>query len=219
MDVRHFGLLRAGYALGMKTINLLIDLRIIRVFKCETVDPDYLETDQPIEWRCLNEHEIRQLARDGTHTEEFVRTALAKGDECYGGFDGDLLVSHGWYSTRPTDDEGLTFQFGSGYMYQYAASTHRQYRGRRITPVRGNLARREHLRRGYKGTVFTIDSHNFPALHAMSSGAEGVGRFVVLKFGRLAWIRTSRGCREHGFSLERPAEPVALPTASTRKAS
>jgi hypothetical protein len=211
-DIRHLGLVRTAYRIFMEAINLCFGLRIIRVFKKEGFDPHFLKSNQAFHYKFLDESQMFELARNPDYhlTEDFVRTALEKGDKCYGAFDGEALACFAWYSTQPTDDDGLTLHFKPGYYYGYAGFTHPQYRGRRLMATRGNRARREYLRHGFKGEVFTIDSHNFRSLRSASAslGIQDIGYIVVLKIGKHAWIHASRGCREHGIYLTMPAAAV-----------
>jgi hypothetical protein len=216
-DIRYFGVARNAYRALMKGINLCVGFRIVRVFKAEVVDPKFLDMNDAFGWQFLDESQMFALARnpDMRLTESFVRTALEKGDECYGGFDGEALACFCWYSNKPTDDEGLTLHFSPDYMYTHAAFTHPAYRGRRLSISRGNRARREFLRRGLKGEVFTIDSHNFRSLRGLGqdTGIQDIGTIVALKIGKHAWIHASRGCREHAIYLAKPAavpEPVPI---------
>jgi hypothetical protein len=211
-EIRHLGLVRTACRIFMEAVNVCFGLRIIRVFKKEIFDPDFLESNEAFQYKFLDESQMFELARnpDNHLTEDFVRTALEKGDECYGGFDGEALACFCWYSNKPTDDEGLTLHFGPDYYYGYAGFTHPKYRGRRLSTIRGNRARREHLRRGFKGEVFTINFHNFRSLRSASasSGLQDIGYVVALKIGKHAWIHNSRGCREHGVYLAKPAAAV-----------
>ena len=214
-DIRQFGVVRTAYEVFMKGINRCFCLRIVKVFKKEVYDPAFVENHEDFQWRFLSERRMFDLARDPDNqlTESFVRTALEKGDACYGGFDGEALACFGWYSNEPTDDDGLTFHFGPEYMYEYAAFTYPKYRGRRLSVSRGNRARREYLSRGFKGTVFTIDSHNFHSLRSslVSLGVQYIGCILVLKIGRHVWIHANRGCREQGVYLAKPAVAATRP--------
>lgn len=214
-DLRYLGLLRTGYQIMMKVINLCCDFRIIRVSKRETVHPDFLDDGDRLTWRFLDDRQLAELAAqpDGTLTPSAARAAIARGDECFGAFDGDQLACYAWYSNQPTDDDGLTVQFSPDYVYSYAAVTLPEYRGRRLHPIRMNRVLREYLARGRKGIVSTIDSQNFRALRgAAKLGVEEIGYVVVLKFGNRAWTYASSGCRRHGFSLSmpEPAPPAEL---------
>jgi Acetyltransferase (GNAT) family len=207
-DVKHLGVARTAYEVFMTAINLCVDLRIIKVIKREVVNPDFLESDEAFQWQFLDESQMFELARHPDYhlTESFVQTALEKGDECYACFDGDELACFGWYSNKPTDDEGLTFHFSPDYIYGYAAFTHPKYRGRRLHTIRICRALREYLDRGFKGVVSAVYSHNFRSLRAAArSGCQDIGYIFVLKIGGHAWIHVSRGCRQYGIYLAKPA--------------
>ncbi len=216
-DIRHFGVARTAYEVFMNGINLFFYLTIISVFKNELLNPDLPESNEAFHCKFLDESQLLELARnpDNKLTESFVQTALEKGDECHAGFDGEELACYAWFSNKPTDDEGFTFHFSPDYMYQYAAFALPKYRGRRLSLIRGGRARHEYLGRGFKGVVLTIESHNFRSLRAAypSLGLQYIGYIVALRIGRFAWILNSRGCREHGISLAKPAaapEPVPM---------
>jgi len=206
-SIRQFGVARTVYEVFMTAINLCVDFRIIKVIKREMVNPDYLESDEAFQWRFLDESQMFELARhpDNHFTESFVQTALEKGDECYGCFDGEELACFGWYSNKPTDDEGQIFYFDPDYIYGYAAFTHPKYRRRGLHTIRMTRALREYLDRGYKGLVSGIYSHNFRSLRSATRlGAQDIVYIVMLKIGKHAWIHNSRGCRELGISLAKP---------------
>jgi GNAT superfamily N-acetyltransferase len=207
-NIKHFGVARTAYEVFMTAINLCVDFRIIKVIKREVLNPDFLESDEAFQWQFLDESQMFELARhpDIHLTESFVQTALEKGDECYACFDGEELASFGWYSNKPTDDEGQTFYFEPDYMYGYAAFTHPKYRRRGLHTIRMSRVLREYLDRGYKGLVSAIYSHNLRSLRAATRlGAQDIGYIVMLKVGKHAWIHNSRGCREHGIYLANPA--------------
>lgn len=218
-DFGHFGLARTAYWLFMKVVNLFFYFSIIRVFKKEAVDPKFVESNGGFQWQFLNESQLSEMARSAVNelSESFVQTALKKGDECFGCFDGQALACYAWYSNKPTDHMGLTFQFRPDYVYVYASFTYPKYRGRRLSASRGARALCEYLGRGYKGVVFFIDSHNFRSLRATYAtlGNQQIGYIVVLKLGRHAWIHNSRGCREHGIYLANPRTTPSIPRPET----
>jgi hypothetical protein len=181
------------------------------------VNPDYLVCKEPYQWQFFEESQLWELATnpDNTLSERLLQSALQKGDECYGALDGDALACYGWYSNKPTDDEGLTVHFSPSYMYMYAGHTHPKYRGKRLHAIGMNRALRAYLGRGFKGLVSFVASHNFSSLQSVyRMGYQDIGKIVVLKFGRHLFMHTSRGCREHGVFLAKPeailtrAEPV-----------
>jgi hypothetical protein len=217
-DIRLFGVARTAYEIFMIGINLCFFFTIFKVFKNEAVDADFPESKEALQWQFLDETQMFDLARnpDYQRTESFVQTVLEKGDECYGGFDGEALACYRWYSNMPTDDQGLMLHFRPDYMYGYAGFTHPKYRGRRLSGIGRKRALREYLGRGLKGEVFVVESHNFRSLRSAygTLGVQQIGYIVALKIGRHAWIHNSRGCREHGIYLAKSAAAVeAVPAA------
>src|SRR5256885_4525514 len=54
----------------------------------------------------------------GEMSRAFVDQALAKGDECVGIFDGDMLTSIGWYARTPTPvTDSLSLRFDPSWTY------------------------------------------------------------------------------------------------------
>ena len=211
-DLHHFGVGKTAYEVFIRGINLCIYLRIFKALKIETANPDFLDSKQPLQWQFFGESQLFELAKnpDNKLIESFVRPALAKGDECYGALDGETLANYGWYSNKPTEmDNGLTLHFNPDYTYMYNAFTHPKYRGKRLHAIGMNRALREYLRRGFKGLISCVESHNFSSLQSVYRlGYQDIGRVVVLKISSHPLMHTSRGCREHGLSLAKPAAPT-----------
>lgn len=208
-DIQRFGVTRTAYAAAMTAINVCVDVRIVRVLKVEATTPAFLEGYETFCWRFLERDELLEMARDpeGPLNEPFVRTALDKGDECFGGFDGDQLACYAWYSNQPTDDQGLTFHFPADYVYSYSGATHPEYRGLKLIGVAFTRAFTQFLDRGFRGVTFAVDSHNYAVMRSAAQvAAQEVGRILVFKLGRLAWMHASRGCRQHGFYLTKPTD-------------
>src|SRR5207247_433621 len=68
------------------------------------VDPQFLPPPAPYTSMFLTSEMLRRFARDPENhlPKTFLEEALAKGDACYGIFDGTRLASYGWYSTKPS---------------------------------------------------------------------------------------------------------------------
>jgi hypothetical protein len=206
-DIQHYGLVKTAYEMLIEAINLVVDFRITKAMKIEEVNPALLDCDEPLEWRFLEAGHLLELATDPDNKmeESFVRAALDKGDECYGALDGEVLACYGWYSNKPTDDYDLMVHFSPEYMYMYAGYTNPRYRGKRLHGIGMNRALRAYLGRGFKGLVSTVTSHNAGSLKSVYRlGYRDIGNITVLKMGRRAWIHSSRGCRQAGFSLALP---------------
>lgn len=213
-DIQNLGVVKTGYEILMEGINVLITFRIFKAMKIETVNPKYLESSEPLEWRFIEEPVLLELAENPENklTEDFVRNATSRGDQCYGALDNGALAACGWYSNQPTDDNGLDVHFSRDYIYMYAGFTHPNYRGKRLHAIGMNRALREYLDRGYKGLVSHVESHNFRSLQSVyRMGYQDIGKIFVIKLGGLAWMHSSRGCREHGFYVAKPAAAPQAP--------
>ena len=115
-------------------------------------------------------------------------------------------------ANNPINDNGLTVHFSSDYIYTYGSVTVPKYRGKRLHAIRATRALREYRRRGFKGVLGLVDSHNFSSLKSVyRMGYQDIGCVVVLKLGRHVWMHTSRGCREHGVFLAKPTAVVQEP--------
>ncbi|MEX2285626.1 MAG: hypothetical protein WD648_00975 [Planctomycetaceae bacterium] len=219
-DIQNFGVAKTAYEVLMEGINLCVDFRITKVMKVEAVNPDYLESKEPLQWQFLNKSQLFELVRNPENklSERFVETALEKGDECYGALDGDALACYGWYSNNPTDDNGLTVHFSPDYMYMYAGFTVPKYRGKRLITIAMHRALRDYLSRGFKGLIYYINLHNFSCLQTLTrrhAKSRDIGRVVVLKLGSHVSVHNSRGCREHGVFLAKPTAVAAEPVLTT----
>lgn len=211
-DVRHFGWAKTTYEVLIEGINLFVDFRVMKVIKKVNIDPEAERGAAEFDWQFFNAGQLTELARNPENQlpEAFVRATLGRGDVCWGALDGELIPFRCWYSRQPTDDHGLLFHFGSDYVYAYNAVALKKYRGQRLYTFSGNRVLREFRAQGIKGMVFTTDSHNFQALRAAAVfDTETVGHIIVLRLGRLSWIYSSRGCRQHGCRMATPTQPPA----------
>lgn len=218
-DVSSFGVVRTAYMLVMKGINRCCLFSVLKVFKNEVADPDYLETNNSFRWQFLDARQMLDLAGDPHYpmSDADVRSALENGDECYAGFDGPTLACYGWYTSHAVTRMGVTTSCGADYIYQYGAFTHPSYRGLRLTASRGARARREYLARGYKGTIFSVETHNFHSMRAVCASPDirPLGFYVAVKFGKFGWIYNSRSLRRRGVHSEfrRPTAELAPATS------
>jgi len=209
-DIQHGGIVRTAYEVLIEGINLCVDFRIAKAMKLDVVNPDLLESQDPLQWQFLDERRLFELAKDPENilSESFLESALEKGDECYGALDGDALAAYGWYSNKPTNDDGLTVHFTPDYIYMYKGVTKRNYRGKRLHGIGMNRALREYLGRGFKGIVSHVASHNYSSIRsACRLGYRDIGYVITLKIGSHVLAHATRGCRECGFYLAAPATP------------
>ncbi len=202
-----YGLSATLADLAIKAINRVVVFKVLKCVRIGAPSVDYLQT--ATRYRCgfLDRRVLLNYSRHPQYElpHEFVRNALAKGDECFGIMDGDVLASYGWYSNQPTDTpDGLTVHFDDKYIYMYNGFTHPDYRGQRLHAIGMTMALKEYLDRGFKGLVSTVDWNNFNSLKSVyRMGYEDFGEiYMITALGRDLIYRT-RGCRDYGFALKR----------------
>lgn len=133
--------------------------------------------------------------------------ALAQGDRCYGIFDGDRLISFGWYSSCATrwDDE-LAIDFDPRYVYMYKGYTDPDYRGQQLHALGMAQATLAWAREGFRGLVSVVEANNAASLHSCYRlGYRAFGRVYAAKIGGAMRAWASRGCKAYAFGLRRSA--------------
>ena len=156
---------------------------------------------------------MRRLADEATFevSESFLEDVFQKGDACFGIFDGETLVSFGWYSTRPTaTSDDLTITVPGEHVYLYKAFTRAEYRGRRLLAIGTSLALREYVALGYTGLISYIESNNFSSLNAFSrAGAAEIGRLRLIKWRGHVGLIASHGLEGSGVQFVRGVQTIA----------
>jgi ribosomal protein S18 acetylase RimI-like enzyme len=204
-DFRYFGIRKTVYDLFFRAVNRFTFFKIFRIICLENVHPKYQIVEPPFEWGLLDKSQLEKLTRcpDYDITEDFLASAIERGDQCYGIRDGRVMASYAWYSRQPTQtSDDLTVYFSSEYVYMYKGFTHPQYRGQRLYAIGLNLAMREYLARGYKGLVLYVESNNFSSLKSVQRlGYQRIGCVTVWKPFGWPIIHTGGGCRKFGLFL------------------
>jgi len=213
-EVEWFGIANTLYDVAFRAVNKLAYFRVLKAFKLESGDPRVAEHDGPYRYGFLGRRELLELARDPRHemSEAFVRSALAKGDECFAAMEGDRLVAYGWWSHTETPiKDDLALHFDARYVYRYKSHTAEEYRGRHIHAQAIQRALRQARAQGYRGLLCYVESHNLSSLRSCRrAGYRDFGRVFLLRlFGRYL-IYSSPGCRRHGFRVERSPRPAPL---------
>jgi hypothetical protein len=167
--------------------------------------------------RMLEAADVRPYARDPDVCldEGFLREAIAAGDQCYGLFEGDALVSYSWYSTHPKRlwelDPSLAVYFGPSYAYMYNSYTVPRHRGRGLQGIGGAAALCAQVSHGLKGLVCYVQSSNLASLRACHRlGYVTFGHILVLRLGRRIVCRTTPACGQYSFRIG----PVELESPS-----
>ena len=164
--------------------------------------------------RFMTESELRACSEDPDCKlpAEFLDLALARGDRCYGIFDGPQLASYGWYgyqSPNQFNDE-LDIVFNPQWVYMYKGYTMPQYRGQKLHAAGMARALAAVTTEGYEGLISCVAAVNGPSLRScermgyVTFGCVNVCRWVARDgFGPFSnWrIRASAGCRPYGFDV------------------
>lgn len=223
--VQTLGLRGALHDAAVKAVNRVVHFQVLRCVVLEEANPAHLQRSEKYRYGFLERDLLLAFAEDPANdmAPGLVRAALDEGDECYGILDGPILASYGWYlrkpygwySRKPTGGkDDLVLRFDDAHAYMHKGFTRSAYRGERLHAIGMTLAFEEYRARGLRGLVSLVASNNFSSLRSCyRMGWSDFGTIVLARaFGR-TFVRTSRGCEEHGFRLERRPRPLASPSA------
>jgi hypothetical protein len=212
-NISDYGASAALLDLRYRVLNRIVPFRELRGMTAvaDDIDANLLE---------IGAYQARFASRDellaatshpdhaGEMTADFVADALAKGDQCFGIFDGDLLASYGWYSRQPTHiRDGVYLMFDPEWAYMYKGYTVPARRGQRLYGLGMSLALRAFTESRARGLISYVEANNFPALRAterMGYRCFGTVYLASLPGGVVSWA--TPGCKHYGFRAEfRPA--------------
>jgi hypothetical protein len=147
----------------------------------------------------------RQLNR------EFIDAAMARGDLCFGVFEGERMMAWVWrsFSTAPHAD-GLWVRVDWPNCYSYKSYTRPDLRGRRLIGRLTLYADQVCREKGCEHSVGFIETHNYASIRAnerLGSRRVGYAGYVRL-FGRSYPFRTP-GAVPHTFRFYRHDEVPA----------
>ncbi|NVB81403.1 MAG: GNAT family acetyltransferase [Kofleriaceae bacterium] len=206
---KQFGRRAALHDLQLRVLNKLMPFQVLKgmTATADEIDKRLLDAGG-LETRFCTRDELYAAMTDAEMSEEmtidFIEAALAKGDECYGIFDGQKLVSMGWYSNQPTPlSDNLTLCFDRSWMYMYKGYTLRAYRGKRLHGVGMSLALYAYTKRGARGLISYVKSNNFQSLRSTERmGYRIFGDiYIAQPIGRsVTW--STPGCAEYDFRVE-----------------
>jgi ribosomal protein S18 acetylase RimI-like enzyme len=180
------------------------------VLTLESISGIFLEDPRRKQVRELSPEQMRKYvgkAESSTLAEEGIELAKARKDRCFAMFDGDVLTSYGWYSTKPTElielGHGIVLHFDSSYAYMYNGFTHPKYRGQRLHAIGMAAACAQFAKEGQKGLVSYVEASNFASLKScFRMGYESFGHVAVLKVGGRYLSQETPGCKKFGFRVE-----------------
>lgn len=204
-----FGRRAALHDLQHRLVNRLLPFQVLKgmIATADGIDRSLLDAGD-LQTRFATREELLAAAASAEVAEEmsmaFVDEAIARGDECYGIFDGATLVSFGWYSNQPTQlSDNLVLHFDRSWMYMYKGYTLRAYRGKRLHGIGMSRALYAYTERGSRGLISYVKSTNFQSLRSTERMgyrifgdiyiAEAIGRPVI-------WA--TPGCADYDFRVE-----------------
>ena len=174
--------------------------------------------------RALTEADLVEGARDADLELEpaFIHAALARGDLCWGAFEGDRLVGSTWRSRSmaPFRDD-LWVRIGYPLHYVYKSYTRTTHRGKGIHVAITRVADQHMLAMSLPAEVGFIDISNIQSLGAARSlGRHKVGWAGYLKiFGRVFTFRTPGVAAAHVEFFVPGAKPVDAPAPAVADAA
>src|SRR5712691_3161667 len=210
-EIRHsidtFGVTRTAFDLALRAINRVVLFRVLRGVVIERADQRFLQCDERYRFGRLEEPALRKFATRPEYelSDEFLREAFARGDECYGFLDDQVLAAYGWYARRPTplDLPALTLHFSDQYIYMYKGFTHPAHRGQRLHATGMTKALALYLSHGYRGLVSCVEAANFGSLRSCyRMGYADFGTIAILGLGGRCLVCASAGCRPYDFRVE-----------------
>lgn len=204
--------------LAYRAANKVTDVRILCAMTLTpaTVDPAFLEESAGMTWGFLDEEYLLRALEQGADADmdrEFIRSALERGDRCYGALDDDgaagRIAAYGWYADRPTSvTDGLELRFDPAWAYMYKGYTLPGYRGRRLHGLAMARAMRAHVEAGKKGLVSYVDAANEASLRSCRRmGYRDLGHLVAVRIGGRWITHAASSCAPYGLALAEAGEP------------
>ena len=138
--------------------------------------------------RQLSTEEVRACVARGEdwfYTSDLERS-IARGDKCWGAFDGDVLVSSIWFAAERRNQLGLNLQPPPVGNIGHRMITRPDYRGRRISEFLKDTALKKYWKSGIRWASGTVFSTNYPSL---ASSRHRGGRWVglIVQLGPDSW--------------------------------
>ncbi|MCU1282484.1 MAG: Acetyltransferase family protein [bacterium] len=209
-NARSFGVKAAFRDLEYRALNKLVPLRIFKGMTAVVDDVDRTLFDTGgFAVRIAGGDELRAAAAQPEWATEmprsFVDHALERRDECAGIFDGDKLVSIGWYSRVPTTiSDSLVLHFDPAWTYMYKGFTLKSHRGKRLHGIGMTFALAHYTKAGARGLISYVEFNNLTSLRSVERmGYRLFGDIYVARIKERELFWSTPGCRSYQFRLQR----------------
>jgi hypothetical protein len=213
-NVRRFGVGLAARDVAYRAASRLIPLTILKGIAAEArdIDPEWFMAGRLLT-RFASDPEILAASDDGAWAPVLSRAAaeayLADGDRPVGCFDGDRLVSIGWYARRPVPiSDQYHLMFDPDWVYMHHHHTLPAYRGRRLRAAAMSWAVHQYTDEGARGLIAVVDAGDFALLRSVERlGFRVFGEICVAVVAGREITYVSAGCRPYQCSLV-PSRPA-----------
>jgi hypothetical protein len=207
-NVRRFGVGPVARDVAYRAASRLIPLTILRGIAAEArdVDPEWFMAGRLLT-RFAFEPEVLEAAAEPAWAPVLSREAagdyFANGDRCVGCFDGDRLVSIGWYAQRPIPiSDQYHLQFDADWVYMHHHHTLPDYRGRQLRAAAMSWAVHQYSDEGSRGLISSVDACDFTLLRSVQRiGFRVFGDICVAVVAGREITYVSAGCRPYQCSL------------------
>lgn len=207
-NVRRFGVGPVARDVAYRAASRLIPLTLLKAIAAEArdVDPEWFMAGRLLT-RFAFEPELLEAADDPEWgpvlSHAAVEDYFANGDRCVGCFDGDRLVSIGWYAQRAIPISDLYhLQFDADWVYMHHQHTLPSYRGRQLRAAAVSWAVHQYTDEGARGLISSVDAGDFTLLRSLQRlGFRVFGDICVAVVAGREITYVSPGCRAYQYSL------------------
>lgn len=208
LKLHHLGPRRLLAHYASRGLKKLIGFECFRAI-CLTPGDDREVLPAPEGLRCsfVDTERLLREAEDpesGLSAEDFG-LALSRGEECFGTFLRDALVSHTWYAPGRAHLTGDVFvRCDPAFAYSRWAYTRPEHRGQRLSAMGKTRALRVLCDRGQRGILSLVSATNVESLRsAATAGCLRVGVIVLARMAGRSIFWVSPGARRVGLVVER----------------
>jgi hypothetical protein len=206
-EVKYFGFFPVAKEVMYTAINKLWCFMVLQgmIVTLDSLDHNFLNVSPAHRYTFLSNEEVLYYAQDESNhmSGSFVKGALAKGDKCYGIFEGSNLISYGWYSDSETHiNKDLLLYFDPDWIYMYKGYTKVSHRGQRLHAFGMAMALKEFCEMGKKGLISYVEAQNFKSLRSTARmGYQNIGRVRIFQLSNRFRIKAEKSCQPYGFGV------------------
>jgi len=215
-----FGVTGALRHLASRVINRAINFQRLQVIVLERRNLKPADGEDPrLNARIASAEDLARMRAEGCwQLSDDKLGAFARGDACVLSYVGEALAGYTCVHERgqPTLIPGLTITVPEGYLYNYGAYTHPEFRGVALQSFRHRAVLSQERWSDKAGMVGYVRDTNFSSQRGQSkSGYQKVGTITLIGSHAHFAALLSPGVRRLG--VRRVAESVPLPVAHANR--